>query len=124
GAQIDSDHVVQVLAAGVDEPRQLPWLVMELLHGDDLAAYIQREGAVSPAMVAAVFRQLAHPLSRAHEKGIVHRDLKPENIFLGRSRTDGVPFMVKILDYGIAAFVGAHGSIQTTSIGSPAWMAP
>ena len=37
GGQIESDHVVEVLAAGIDEPTGLPWLVMELLAGDDLA---------------------------------------------------------------------------------------
>src|SRR5580704_9061611 len=48
GARIESDHVVQVLGAGVDEPSGLPFLVMELLNGQDLERAIAERGALPP----------------------------------------------------------------------------
>lgn len=129
GSRIESDHVVHVVGAGVDKDLRLPWLAMELLRGEDLDDHATRVGPLSREMVGTIFRQLAHPLSRAHARGIVHRDLKPHNLFLAearafRSPTQGVPFTVKILDYGIATLAGAGASAERTSIGTPAWMAP
>src|SRR5260370_5374972 len=48
GAQIESDHVVEVIGAGVDSATGLPWLAMELLPGEDLDAYARRRGALPP----------------------------------------------------------------------------
>ncbi len=125
GGQIESDHVVEVLAAGIDEPTGLPWLVMELLAGDDLAATVKKRGPLPTAEVVEVVRQLGHALAAAHRAGVVHRDLKPENIFLATARRDGVAFMVKVLDFGIARLLYAVRTSHTTSaMGSPLWMAP
>lgn len=125
GARIDSEHVVEVVAAGVDETSGMPWLAMELLDGSDLEAVIRR-GKLPHAAVAEILNQLAHALSDAHAKGIVHSDLKPENIFLAKTRRRGEEFMVKILDFGIARTteVSRTAATVTTAIGSPLWMAP
>nr|HMR10949.1 protein kinase [Polyangiaceae bacterium] len=48
GAKIKSEHVVEVIAAGVDDAAGTPWLVMELLEGEDLADYLSRTGPLSP----------------------------------------------------------------------------
>lgn len=94
GARIQSDHVVQVVAAGVDEATRTPWLAMELLHGQDLEEHIAAHGPMPLFDVAFVIGQVGHALAAAHDVGVVHRDIKPENIFLSRSRVVGVPFMV------------------------------
>ncbi len=120
GARIESDHVVEVLGAGI-EP--IPWLAMELLQGETLDERIEKRGPLSRADTAEVFRQLGHALVAAHDAGIVHRDLKPENIFLSVPRREGIPFLVKILDFGIAKLVAESGR-TTQAIGSPLWMAP
>jgi formylglycine-generating enzyme required for sulfatase activity/serine/threonine protein kinase len=124
GSQIDSEHVVQVLAAGVDAPSGMPWLVMELLKGEDLAAYVQRTGCVAPAMVRQIFDQLCHALGAAHTAGIVHRDLKPENIYLAPAKRAGAQFTVKVLDFGIAKIVAEAKKTETAALGSPMWMSP
>src|SRR5215467_12828394 len=90
GAAIDSDHVVKVLAAGIDAKTETPWLVMELLQGEDLGAHVERAGALAPADVKTVFEQLCHAVAAAHAMNVVHRDLKPDNIFLARSKIVGV----------------------------------
>ena len=124
GARIDSDHIVQVVAAGVDGPSGMPWMAMELLDGVELAKAIETSGPYTPAQVRDVFAQLCHAVGAAHAAGIVHRDLKPENIFLARSRRQGQSFMVKVLDFGIAKILDMARSKMTGAMGSPLWMSP
>lgn len=124
GARIESEHVVQVLAAGVDDATGYPYIVMELLKGEDLAANLQRRGAVPPAEVRQIFGQLCHALAAAHAAGVVHRDLKPENIFLAASHREGASVTVKVLDFGIAKVVAEAKNSSTAAIGTPLWMAP
>ncbi|MGZ3421953.1 MAG: bifunctional serine/threonine-protein kinase/formylglycine-generating enzyme family protein [Polyangiales bacterium] len=123
-ALIKSDHVVQVVGAGVDPQTGTPWLAMEMLEGETLHDYVSRRGALAPIEVREVFSQLCHALAAAHDAGIVHRDLKPENVFLAVARREGVPFTVKVLDFGIAKLVAEAATNQTAAIGTPLWMAP
>ncbi len=125
GSAIDSDHVVEVLAAGIDAPTGVPWLVMEMLDGETLGDRIER-GPLPQAETLAVMEQMCHALAAAHRSGIVHRDLKPDNVFLARARRGDVPFTVKILDFGIAKWVQElHGaSANSQAMGTPMWMAP
>lgn len=125
GAEIRSDHVVDVIGAGIDEPTGLPWLAMELLDGMDLKRLVDQRGTLEPAHLVDVFSQLGHGLAAAHAAGVVHRDLKPENVFAARTRTAGAPFLVKILDFGISKVTHeAVVSTDTATIGSPMWMSP
>jgi serine/threonine protein kinase len=123
GAMIASEHVVEVIGAGVDRPSGLSWLAMELLDGEDLAAHVARRGALSPGEVREIFAQVSHGIAAAHAISIVHRDLKPANVFLARTRRQGARFVVKILDFGIAKIVAPDVS-ATKTVGTPLWMAP
>jgi tRNA A-37 threonylcarbamoyl transferase component Bud32 len=91
GALIDSEHVVEVHAAGVDEESGTPWMVMELLEGETLEERVQRSGPLAPRDVRVVFEQLCHAVGAAHHAGVVHRDLKPENVFLSKASLVGHP---------------------------------
>jgi tRNA A-37 threonylcarbamoyl transferase component Bud32 len=124
GARIESAHIVEVQAAGVDSSTGMPWLVMELLTGEDFASLIRRTGALPPTEVREIFEQICHALGAAHRASIVHRDLKPENVFIGRARHAGARIEVKVLDFGIAKLAEESGSRSTAAMGSPAWMAP
>ena len=126
GARIESDHIVEVVTAGIDDATSAPYLVMELLDGEDLASMAANRGALNASEVQVLFEQLGHALEAAHRASIVHRDLKPENVFVARPRRPGVPFTVKVLDFGIAKVVEeAQGaSSMTQSLGTPLWMAP
>jgi serine/threonine protein kinase len=73
----------------------LPYIVTELLEGEELRAQLRR-GALPLRRALHYAQQITQGLAAAHEKGIVHRDLKPENIFVN---SDG---RVKILDFGLA----------------------
>lgn len=124
GAAIPSDHVVQVVTAGIDERAGLPFLVMELLDGEDLATAIRARAPFEQSELLGIFEQLCHALGCAHDLGIVHRDLKPENIFLARSRSPARPFIVKVLDFGIAKLTAESKAHSTEALGTPLWMAP
>ena len=124
GAKIASEHVVEVVSAGVDPTSGAPWLAMELLAGEDLATAIKKRGAFTATETAAVLAQICHALGAAHKAGIVHRDLKPENVFLAESRRAQESFTVKVLDFGIAKVLEAARGSNTGAIGSPLWMAP
>ena len=115
---------MEVVTAGIDEMLQVPYLVMELLKGEELKDMIDREGPVSLEDTAEILSQAGHALQSAHAKGIVHRDLKPENMFIAASRREGVPFTVKILDFGIAKLVAERTQEGTQPVGTPLFMSP
>jgi serine/threonine-protein kinase len=123
-AHVESEYIVDVSDAGVDEATGTPFLVMELLRGEDLGDRLKRSGRLPPDEALTYLRQTALALDRTHARAIVHRDLKPENIFVTR-REDGSP-AIKILDFGVAKLVaeGATGAGTTRSLGTPLYMAP
>jgi serine/threonine protein kinase len=86
---------------GLEESDGTTALVMELVHGEDLARRLAR-GPVSVIEALAIARQIAAALESAHDAGIIHRDLKPANIKLS---DDGA---VKVLDFGLAKAVDAE----------------
>lgn len=126
--QIDSDHVVSVLAAGTDMALGLPFLVMELLNGEDLGRMVRRLGPLAPEVAVRIVVDAALGLAAAHQEGLVHRDIKPSNIFLHEH--DGV-IRIKLCDFGIvkrAERLADHASTQLTGsgglLGSPLYMSP
>ncbi len=124
GAMVPSDHVVEVVAAGVDAQLGVPWLAMELLHGENLLDYVARRGPLSPAEAAEILRPVCHALAAAHARGVVHRDVKPENVFLARTQSTTHPVIVKMLDFGIARVAADARTASTAAMGTPMWMAP
>ena len=123
-AQIGSEYIVDVLDAGVDDENKAPYLVMELLEGEDLGQRLLRQGPLSREEVVGYLWHVALALDRTHQAGIVHRDLKASNLFLTR-REDGTP-LVKVLDFGIAKVltVDRSGEHRTQTVGTPIYMAP
>jgi eukaryotic-like serine/threonine-protein kinase len=121
--RVEDDHIVDVFDAGVDEPAGTPFLVMELLAGEDLGERLRRLGRLPPAEVVAWLSQAALALDKTHRARIVHRDLKPRNLFL--AEREGGPPRIKVLDFGIAKMVAEGASCGTTQIlGTPLYMAP
>jgi serine/threonine protein kinase len=121
---IKSDHVVEVVGAGVDEATGVPWLAMELLEGTDLDTAVTQRGAMTAAEARRVLEQVCHAVAAAHAAGIIHRDLKPENVFLAQTKQAKGGQMVKVLDFGIAKIAVEASTKHTGAMGSPMWMAP
>src|SRR5262249_46535968 len=94
------------------------FIVMGYYEGETLGQRLKR-GPISPAQAADIIRQTARGLAEAHSKGIIHRDVKPSNIMLTHQ---GV---VKLLDFGLAKFLGGETITHTGSpIGTAAYMSP
>jgi eukaryotic-like serine/threonine-protein kinase len=112
-------NCIAVLDFGVDE---LPYLVMDLVHGAPLRATIDA-GVVAPRRALKIARQLLSALSHAHAQGIVHRDIKPENVVL--EATPGLHDHVRVLDFGLAKMMGSESGLTVgMAIGTPNYMAP
>ena len=97
-AAVKSPHVVQMLDYGTSE--DVPFIVMELLEGEDLRRRMERERTLPIKDVEAIIAQACKALGQAHTANIVHRDVKPDNIFL--CTTADAEIFVKLLDFGIA----------------------
>jgi serine/threonine-protein kinase len=123
-AQIGSEYIVDVLDAGVDDETKAPYLVMELLEGEDLGQRLLRQGPLSREETVAYLWHVALALDRTHQAGIVHRDLKASNLFITR-REDGTA-LVKVLDFGVAKVLTMErsGEHRTQTVGTPIYMAP
>ncbi len=122
-ADIESEHIVEVYDAGVDEDGT-PFIVMELLRGTELSQVFMDRGRLPPEEVVLLLWQAALALDKTHAAGVVHRDLKPDNLFI-TTRDDGTP-RLKILDFGIAKVVSrdAVASKATLAVGTPIYMSP
>jgi len=121
-AAIRHPHVVTVLDVGVEGGR--PFLVMELLEGEDLAKKLAREGPLPTAEAADCLVAVASAIAAAHVAAVVHRDLKPSNVFLAR-RPGGVEPVV--VDFGISKLPPSEGDVATSAhaiAGTPLYMAP
>jgi serine/threonine protein kinase len=123
-ARVESEFIVDVFDAGIDEATGMPFLVMELLRGEELGQRLARAGRLPPNEAVAYLQQTALALDKTHRACIVHRDLKPENLFL-TDREDGRP-RIKVLDFGLAKVLA--DSVATTvgklTVGTPLYMAP
>lgn len=124
---VESAHIVEIFDSGTSD-EGLPFIVMELLRGEDLGHRIKRCGRLELSEALHITAQILRGLHRAHEAGIIHRDLKPDNIFLV-DRDDDADF-AKVLDFGISK-VQRFGEVpaktltrEGTVLGTPFYMAP
>ena len=112
-------NIIIIYDFGEDDGQ--PFLVMELLDGEDLERVIKSGNHLSLLEKLDVISQAAAGLHQAHAMGILHRDVKPANIMLQR---DGV---VKIMDFGIALLSQATAARLTATgeiPGTVSYMAP
>jgi serine/threonine-protein kinase len=97
-AQLRSPHIVAIQALGIEG--DVPFMVMELLEGEDLHHRVAREQRLSLRLASQILQQIAVGLSHAHSAGMVDRSLKPSNVFLSRN---GDSLLVKIVGRDVDA---------------------
>jgi sugar lactone lactonase YvrE/predicted Ser/Thr protein kinase len=115
---LEHPNVVPIYDAGEAGGRL--FLAMRYVEGTDLRTRLRDEGALEPAQVITLFKQVAHALDAAHAKGLVHRDVKPSNVLLD---ADGHAYLA---DFGLTRRLSESGAQFTDgrSLGTPAYLAP
>jgi serine/threonine-protein kinase len=124
-SRISHPNVVDVTDVGTEG--DITYLVMEFLEGEDLAAMLERMGALPIEMAVDILLPVVAAIAVAHEEGVIHRDLKPGNIFMART-LPGAP-RPTVLDFGISKMsAGDGGTLALTgtgaSMGTPYYVAP
>ncbi len=127
--KLKSEHVARIYDIATLEDGT-PYIVMELLEGEDLKTLIARKGPQPVAEAVEYLLQACEAISEAHAEGIIHRDLKPANLFL-TTRRDGTA-CIKVLDFGVSKLVPLDTTTETfltltaadRALGSPHFMAP
>jgi len=116
-------NVVDVIDIGQHDDGS-PFIVQELLEGEDLSQLMTRRGGKLPIdEVIDLVGPVIDAVAEAHARGVVHRDIKPENVFLAKGKRGPVP---KLLDFGISKVRAPD--LRATEVGvmmgTPAYMAP
>jgi serine/threonine-protein kinase len=123
-AAIKHPNVVNIFDVGFQD--STPYLVMELLEGQDLEALMYSQGSMPESALVDIIVPIVAGLSAVHDAGVVHRDLKPGNIFLARGRNDEIE--PKLLDFGISKAAESEQFKLTTArgllMGTPLYMSP
>ncbi|MEP7121946.1 MAG: serine/threonine-protein kinase [Byssovorax sp.] len=124
-ASIGHPAIVRIFDFGVTEDDE-PYLVMELLEGESLGDWLDREQRIAAGVAVQMMLPVISALAAAHAQGIVHRDIKPENIVVARGEGDAKH--PKLLDFGIVKFSQPRGGRVLTEVGmlmgSPEYMSP
>ncbi len=116
-ASLTHPNIVTIYDYGEDPSG--PYIVMELVDGEDLATILRRSGPLPPRQAARIAAAVARALAASHARGLVHRDIKPGNVLIGR---DG---QVKVVDFGIArAIAEAQTTLPGTTLGSVHYFSP
>ena len=116
-ASFSHANIVDVLDYGEEDG--VPYIVMELVEGDDLRALLERERKLPADEVARIGAGIARGLAAAHRRGLIHRDIKPANILLD---SEGTP---KLTDFGIVRALGTATQTKAgTTFGSVHYLSP
>jgi eukaryotic-like serine/threonine-protein kinase len=121
--RLKSQHIARVLDVGTLQ-NEAPYIVMEFLEGQDLAALLKARGPLPFEEAAMYVLQACEGVGEAHAAGVVHRDLKPANLFC--TEDIGGSACIKVLDFGISKVEGVDLSLthETEMLGSPLYMSP
>jgi len=118
-ASLSHPNIVRLLDRGHDA--EGPYLVLELVDGENLKTRVRRDGALPPSEAVTICAQIGRGLAAAHDSGIVHRDIKGQNVLLSR---DGA---AKLTDFGIARMAETIGTELTRTgmlVGSADYLSP
>jgi tetratricopeptide (TPR) repeat protein len=126
---LNHPHIARIYDYGETAGGQ-PFLVMELVAGEDLA-HLLAHGGVTVLQAVRIAEEVAEALAEAHRSGIIHRDIKPSNILINERG------QVKVLDFGLAKLYHEHtpaseesptvatsATAEGTVLGTPAYMSP
>lgn len=116
-ARLSHPSIVAVYDVGEDEAVG-PYLVFEYVAGSTLKQILRGRGALPPADVVRLGRQIASALDTAHAAGVIHRDIKPDNILVSPVGD------AKLADFGVARVPDAALTKEGQFLGTPCYAAP
>ncbi len=126
-ARLTSEHACRVWDIG-RVASGAPFLVMDLLEGQDLKQVLRERGQVPVEQACSWIAQACEAMAEAHARGIVHRDLKPDNLFLASTPLGPT---LKVLDFGVCRLLDGDsrswrpGLTESNAlVGSPRYMSP
>jgi eukaryotic-like serine/threonine-protein kinase len=102
----------------VGEDYDLTYMAMELLEGEDLEHFCEKDTLLPLRKVLDIIAETADALDYAHMQGVIHRDIKPGNIMLLKNGH------VKVTDFGIAKAVSSSQTRTGIILGTPNYMSP
>lgn len=123
-ARLDHPSIAHIYDVGIHETgpaQERPYLVMELVNGQNLKALIRQEAPLRVPQALELARQICAAVGRAHRAGLVHCDVKPQNVLITPSGE------VKMTDFGIArAFQQESADAEAEQVvwGSPHYISP
>jgi serine/threonine-protein kinase len=120
-SRIDHPNIVDVY--DIVQDAETLFMVMELLEGETLRAYLERPKPATISELLTLLLPALDGVACAHESGVIHRDLKPDNLFLARGRDGKVT--AKVLDFGVAKVATERGLTLTETgmaMGTPLYM--
>ena len=124
-ALMDHPAIARVFDAGATERGQ-PYFVMELVEGEPITRYCDRERLTVDERLA-LFQQVCQGIQHAHQKGVIHRDIKPSNVLVRDQDGRRAP---KIIDFGVAKAIAEPQNPDATFtatgelVGTPVYMSP
>ena len=122
-ARLTHPHILPLLDSGTADG--VPFYVMPFVDGEDIRAWLDRDGRLGVADAVQIAREVADALNYAHAADVLHRDVKPENILMLAGHA-------VMLDFGVARAMsasmeedaGADGEAAGMAVGTPAYMSP
>src|SRR5438094_9622627 len=114
--KLSHPNIVTIFDYG--EHEGAPYIVMDLMEGEELSRSLDGGARVALATVVRIMEQLLSALGYAHENGVVHRDVKPSNMFVLR---DGA---LKVVGFGLARVESSNLTETGAVLGTPAYMSP
>ena len=120
-ARLSHPHITNVYDYGeatTADGEPVPYVVMELVDGESLAAVLARARLLPWPAAVRICAEVSAALAAAHSRGIVHRDVTPANVMLTSAGA-------KVVDFGISALIGENDIDPDGSLlGTPAYLAP
>lgn len=111
-------HPSIVTLFDIGEENGVPFLAMELVDGQTIAAILEGGTRFKPERVIGLVSQVAAALDYAHSRGVVHRDIKPSNLIVNDADK------IKVTDFGIAKLADSEITHSGALLGTPSYMSP
>ena len=117
--KLDHPNIVKIF--DIHQVDSTIWMFMEFCEFGDLNTFFHKH-ELTQSQKLELMKQIAQGVEYLHANNIIHRDIKPANILIASDK----PIIVKLTDFDLSKFLEPNydTSLMTTTVGTPAFMAP